>query len=63
MNLMILNTYYIKLAQFCECIQLPTNNNSRSNDYYNRQSKIKMEKLFMKSELFLQGQINYVCAK
>ena len=45
MDLMTLNNYYfLSLAQFCGHIQLPTNNDSRWNDYCNKQSKIKMKK-------------------
>ena len=34
----------LNLAQFCGYSPLPTNNDSRRNDYYNRQSKIKINK-------------------
>ena len=40
---MLLNNYYFKFSTIPWCIQLTTNNDSRWNDYYNRQSKIKMK--------------------
>ena len=45
MNLMTLNNS-LSLTQFCSSIQLPTNDDKRWNDYYNRQSKLNLKKSF-----------------
>ena len=46
MNLMTLNNS-LSLTQFCSSIQLPTNDDKRWNDYYNRQSKLNLKKSFL----------------